>query len=180
MVSGMELLDRPHSHWGSPCKSTHEQSPNPGRGTLGLFCRYPGQLLQSQVSAGNPGVAGSQREVKSQKAPGHRSTGHRPLYLSSSSSSVPFPRSQTGQEATQVQDRIQELLAPLPTCESLDLTAHTVLVRAGRHLPAASGGPVAARWPAGDWLCRMNWPAAPETGSFLPQGAAVSGLYSSG
>lgn len=80
MVSGIELLDRPHSHWGSPCKSTHEQSPNSSPppptsgGTLGLFCRYPGQLLQSQVSAGNPGVAGSQREVKSQKAPGHRST----------------------------------------------------------------------------------------------------------
>lgn len=42
-------------------------------------------------------------------------------------------------------------------------------LRAGLRRPAASAAPAAAQWPAGDWPCRLDWRAAPESGSFLPR-----------
>lgn len=71
-------------------------------------------------------------------------------------------------------------LAPGPTCVLRSRGTPAALVRAGCHLPAASVGPASAQWPPGGWLCRPDWPVAPETGSFLPREAAVSALCSSG
>lgn len=53
-------------------------------------------------------------------------------------------------------------------------------VRAGHRRPAAAAGPAAARWSAGGWLCRWDWPVGPGSESFLPQGAGASAPRSSG
>lgn len=118
---GWSYLAGPQLYTGAAPTNLHMSTPTlpPWLGTLGLFYRGPGQLSQGQLGLGNAGAAGSKWEVKPQKGSGPRKPVHKSLYLSSLAS-LPAPSLglKTGQAATPVQGRIQELLAPLPTRQS--------------------------------------------------------------
>lgn len=142
-----------HSHSQGPGKGTHPPHPQ----TEGLSSRSFSQPPPRPGLLGRPAprAAGAQGSTQPSELT-------RRLFILTGLRATRQPAS----EESRLGDNGKQPALWHPVCV---LSAHGTSgpLRAGRRHLAASAGPAAARWPAGGWLCRPGWPAAPESGSFL-------------